>query len=150
MATYVTDTMPSGSPDTWQPFVVRMRIDFSKLDAAGTAFANADVLRGPELEEGVMPIRMWSSVITAGNADTGNVTIGYTGSAAAWMSAATLDVNGTAGTVTELTLAGDVAVPAQTDSTRQYMLVTAAAAQTVTSGVIEILMLCVKTGGALL
>ncbi len=142
MATYKFDSMPSGSSDTWQPFVVRMRIDFSEF-----TFTDADILIGPELEPGTMPIRMFHTCLSAGNANTGNVKIGFTGDDNAWEASQVIDADATAGNVEEYTLAGDTAVTATDSSTpSRYLLVTATAAQTVTSGVSEIILVCVKTG----
>jgi hypothetical protein len=90
---------------------------------------------------------MFHTSISAGNANSGNVKIGFTGSDDAWEASQVIDADATAGNVEEYTLAGDTPVSA-TDSTTpsRYMLVTATASQSVTSGVSEIILLCIKTG----
>jgi hypothetical protein len=90
---------------------------------------------------------MFHTSIVAGNANTGNVKIGFTGDDDAWEASQVIDADATAGSVEEYTLAGDTPVSA-TDSTTpsRYLLVTATAAQTTTSGISEIMLVCVKTG----
>jgi hypothetical protein len=142
MATRIERKMPSGSPDTWQPFIVRMKIDFSQF-----TFANADILVGPELEPGTMPIRLFGVCLEAGNTNSGNVKIGFTGDDDAWEASQVLNVDQGAGLVEEYTLAGDTAVtPVDSSTPKRSLLVTATAAQSVTSGVFEIVMVCIKTG----
>ena len=144
MATYnVVNNINSGSPDTWQPFIVRMVIDFSKF-----TYTSGDVLQGPELEEGTLAILAWQRVIKAGDADlNAATTLGFTDAPAAWHAGLAFDVDGTADTTAAITLATVDPVDEQTTSARNYMLLTSADTETVTSGIIEIVVLCVKVSG---
>ncbi len=145
MATYnIVAGANSGSPTTLKPFLIRMVIDFSDF-----TFASGDILQGPELDEGTLIFKGWERVILAGNADTNNCKIGLTGDDDAYETSIALDVTGSAvDTTAEISIATTVVVGAQSSSARTYLLVTSGGAETVTSGIVELLFLATKVSGS--
>lgn len=141
MTTYnISQNQNSGSPNFYQPFVVRMYIDASAQNAAQN-----DIWRGPELEEGLVCVHMKYRAITDG---TNNVTadIGWADEADAIVDGQTINITSNAPDGGDLTLAHHKMVPASSSSyPKRYLEVKSMGATTISDGAFEIIGVFVKS-----
>lgn len=141
MSTYdISKNQNSGSPNFYQPFVVRMYIDASAQNAAQN-----DIWRGPEIEEGMVCIRCNYRTITDGTNDI-TADIGWADEADAIVDGQTIDVTSKAPDGATLTLAHHKMVPASSSSyPKRYLEVKSMGATTISDGAFEIIAVFVKS-----
>lgn len=135
MSTYdISANQNSGTPNFYQPFVVRMYVDAATQNAAQN-----DIWRGPELEEGLICLHMKYRTITDGTNDV-TVDIGWADEADAIVDGQTVDLTSKEPDGADLTLAHHKMVPAASSTyPKRYLEVKSTGATTIDDGAFEII-----------